>query len=439
MSDPAPQGQGDSEPSAAATPAPRSDHGVFTGPVKLYLLARFCGSAAFQIEGVAVGWYIYALTDSPLQLGFVGLAMFLPTVSLALFAGQAIDRFQRRRVLLAAWMVQAASAASIGILALTGAGSVFWIFALIACVGAGRSFEQPAQSALLPSLVPVALFPRVTPAGSLVNQFAVIVGPALGGLLFIFGAPVAFFGAVAILLVALTAVFLLPRQPPRPSQPLSWANFLGGVNFIRRAEAVRGAITLDMFGVFFGGATALLPIFARDIFHIGPVGLGLLRSAPALGALVTGLYLARHPMERHVGHRMLITVAVYGSATIVFGLSPWLPLTALALMVIGAADVVSVVVRSTLVQTATPDHIRGRVSAVNSLFVGTSNQLGEFESGVTADWFGAVGSVVLGGIATLVVVAVATQRFPALRRMDRFIMVKETQRHEAQPGPEVVS
>jgi MFS family permease len=419
MSDPAPEGLGDSE-SHSTTPAR-----VFTGPVRLYLLARFSGSAAFQIQGVAVGWYIYQLTNSPLQLGLVGLAMFLPTVSLALFAGHAIDRFERRRVLLCAWSVQAAAAAAIGLLALFDIGTVLWVYALIACIGAGRSFEQPAQAALLPSLVPVALFPRVTPAGSLVNQFAVILGPALGGLLFIFGAPVAFFGAVTMLCVALTAVFLLPRHPPRRVQPLSWDSFLSGIHFIRRAEAVRGAITLDMFGVFFGGATALLPIFARDILMIGPVGLGLLRSTPALGALVTGLYLARHPLERHVGHKMFIAVAVFGAATILFGLSQWIWLTVVALIAIGAADVVSVVVRSTLVQTATPDDIRGRVSAVNSLFVGTSNQLGEFESGVTADWFGAVGSVVIGGAATLVVVAVGMRWFPALRRMDRFIMASD--------------
>lgn len=420
MSDPAPEGgQGESE-SHSTKPAR-----VFTGPVRLYLLARFSGSAAFQIQGVAVGWYIYQLTNSPLQLGLVGLAMFLPTVSLALFAGHAIDHFQRRRVLLCAWSVQACAAASIGLLALVGVHSVFWIYALIACIGAGRSFEQPAQAALLPSLVPVAHFPRVTPAGSLANQFAVIVGPALGGLLFIFGAPVAFFGAVAMLGVALTAVFLLPGQPPRPAQPLSWNSFLSGIHFIRRAEAVRGAITLDMFGVFFGGATALLPIFARDILMIGPVGLGLLRSTPAFGALVTGLYLARHPLERHVGHKMFAAVTVFGAATILFGLSHWIWLTVVALIAIGAADVVSVVVRSTLVQTATPDNIRGRVSAVNSLFVGTSNQLGEFESGVTADWFGAVGSVVIGGAATLIVVGVGMQWFPALRRMDRFIMASD--------------
>lgn len=420
MTDPAPEAsQRETE-----TP-PIQQTRVFTGPVRLYLLARFCGSAAFQIQGVAVGWYIYQLTNSPLYLGFVGLAMFLPTMSLALFAGQAIDHFPRRYVLLVAWSVQALAAASIGVLAMTGGGTVFWIFALIACVGAGRSFEQPAQSALLPSLVPVAVFSRVTPVGSLVNQFAVIIGPALGGLLFIFGAAVAFFGAVVFLLVALGAIFALPRQAPRPAQPLSLESFLGGVSFIRRAEAVRGAITLDMFGVFFGGATALLPIFARDILMIGPVGLGLLRSTPAIGALLTGLYLARHPLDRRVGQRMLIAVTVYGAATIAFGLSRWLPLTVIALIAIGAADVVSVVVRSTLVQTATPDDIRGRVSAVNSLFVGTSNQLGEFESGVTADWFGAVGSVVLGGAATLIVVAIASRRFPALRRMDRFIMAQE--------------
>jgi MFS family permease len=402
---------------------------VFTGPVRRFFVARFCVAAAFQIQGVAVGWYIYALTGSPLDLGLVGLVMFLPAAALALIAGQLIDRYSRRRVLLAAWTLQASSACGIALLALFGLGRVDLIYALIACFGAGRAFDQPAQAALLPSLVPVAVFPRVTPANSLVNQFAVIIGPALGGLLFaagasIFGdgAPVAFFGTVVMYMIGLGAMLSLPHVPARPGQPLSWYSLLGGVRFIRRTEAVRGAITLDMFGVFFGGATALLPIFARDILMIGPVGLGLLRSAPALGALGAGLYLARHPLERHVGRRMFAAVIVYGGATIAFGLSHWLAVSVAALILIGAADVVSVVVRSTLVQTATPDAIRGRVSAVNSLFVGTSNQLGEFESGVTADWFGAVGSVVLGGAATLVVVAIASRRFPALRRMDRFLM-----------------
>ncbi|HKT20259.1 MAG TPA: MFS transporter [Stellaceae bacterium] len=402
---------------------------VITGPVRRFMVARFSVAAAFQIQGVAVGWYIYALTGSPLYLGFVGLAMFLPAASLALVAGQIIDRYPRRRVLLAAWSLQALSASGIAILALIGRGSVEFVFLLIACFGAGRAFDQPAQASLLPSLVPVAQFPRVTPLNSLVNQFAVIIGPGLGGLLFSagewlfkLGAPVAFCGTVVMYLVGLAAVASLPQTPTRPAEPFSFRSFLSGIDFIRRAAAVRGAITLDMFGVFFGGATALLPIFARDILMIGPIGLGLLRSTPAMGALAAGLYLARHPLERHVGRRMFFAVAVYGLATIAFGLSRSLPLSIAALVIIGAADVVSVVVRSTLVQTATPDAIRGRVSAVNSLFVGTSNQLGEFESGVTADWFGAVGSVVLGGVATLVVVAIASNRFPALRRMDRFIM-----------------
>jgi MFS family permease len=424
MSDDAPA-EAQREPNQSDEPPIR----IFTGPVRRFLVARFCVAAAFQIQGVAVGWYIYALTGSPLDLGLVGLVMFLPAASLALIAGQLIDRYSRRRVLLAAWTLQASSACGIALLALFGLGRVDLIYALIACFGAGRAFDQPAQAALLPSLVPVAIFPRVTPATSLVNQFAVIIGPALGGLLFAAGAslfdagaPVAFFGTVFMYLIGLGAMFSLPHVPARPGQPLSWYSLLGGVRFIRRTEAVRGAITLDMFGVFFGGATALLPIFARDILMIGPVGLGLLRSAPALGALVAGLYLARHPLERHVGRRMFAAVIVYGAATIAFGLSHWLVPSVAALILIGAADVVSVVVRSTLVQTATPDAIRGRVSAVNSLFVGTSNQLGEFESGVTADWFGAVGSVVLGGAATLLVVAIASRRFPALRRMDRFIM-----------------
>lgn len=398
---------------------------VFTGPVRRFLIARFSVAVAFQIQGVAVGWYIYALTDSALQLGFVGLAMFLPTAGLALIAGQVIDRFPRRRVLLASWALQAAAGSAIGLLALFEIARTDLIFLLIAVFGAGRAFEQPAQASYLPSLVPVAVFARITPANSLVNQFAVVIGPTLGGFLFIFGAPVAFFGAVAMIGVGLIAMFSLPRSPARPASPLSLQSFMGGIDFIRRAEAVRGAITLDMFGVFFGGATALLPIFARDVLMVGPVGLGFLRSAPAIGALTAGFYLARHPLNRHVGRRMLIAVALFGAATIVFGVSRSLPLTFVALIAIGAADLVSVVVRSTLVQTATPDVIRGRVSAVNSLFVGTSNQLGEFESGVTAEWFGAVGSVVFGGAMTLLVVAISTRRFPALRQMDTFVMTHE--------------
>ena len=396
---------------------------VFTWPVRCYLAARFSVAAAFQIQGVAVGWYIYTLTDSALDLGLVGLAMFLPQAALALVAGHIIDRFSRRHVLLAAWSVQAAAGTTIALLALFDLGRIDVIYVLISVFGAGRAFEQPAQAAILPTLVPVSLFARVTPVNSLVNQIAVILGPALGGLLLVPGTSVAFFGTVVMLLIGMGAMYALPPSPPRPAAPLSLQSFLGGIDFIRRAEAVRGAILLDMFGVLLGGgATTLLPIFARDMFEIGPWGFGFMRSAPAIGALVAGLYLARHPLEHRIGKRMFAAVAVFGTATIVFGLSPWLPLSFLALIAMGAADIVSVVVRSTLVQTATPDAIRGRVSAVNSLFVGTSNQLGAFEAGLTAEWFGAVGAVLLGGSLTLLVVAIASRRFPALRRMDRFIM-----------------
>jgi MFS family permease len=421
----------DNAPAAAPRETEAQEIGsvsVFTGAVRRYLLARFCVAAAFQIQSVAVGWYIYALTDSALDLGFVGLAMFLPQAGLALIAGQVIDRFERRHVLLTAWTLQAGASSVIALLALLDLHRVDLIYILISCFGAGRAFEQPAQATMLPSLVPVPLLPRVTPANSLMNQSAVVIGPTLGGLLFIFGAPVAFLGTVTMLAIGIAAVSSLPRTPPRPAQPLSWESFLGGISFIRRVEAVRGAITLDMFGVLFGGgATTLLPIFARDIFAIGPIGLGLMRSAPAIGALASGLFLARHPLERRVGRRMFGAVAVFGVATIVFGLSHWLILSFAALIALGAADVISVVVRSTLVQTATPDNIRGRVSAVNSLFVGTSNQLGAFESGLMAEWLGAVSAVALGGVVTLLVVVAASRYFPALRRMDRFVMAPGTE------------
>jgi hypothetical protein len=256
---------------------------------------------------------------------------------------------------------------------------------------------------------------------SLASQVAVVTGPSAGGLLYLLGTGVPFLVVATLLAAALVAVALLPApHAGAAGAPLSWAGLLDGIRFIQRHAAVRGAISLDLFGVLFGGATALLPIFARDILAIGPAGLGLLRSAPAVGAMATAFLLARRPLSRHVGRRMLAAVAIFGAATVVFGLSRSLVLSLGALVAIGAADMVSVIVRSTLVQTATPDAIRGRVSAVNTVFIGTSNQLGEFESGVTAAWFGPVASVVLGGAMTLLVAALWAYRVPALRRMDRF-------------------
>jgi MFS family permease len=308
---------------------------------------------------------------------------------------------------------------AIAFLALTGAGGPVPVFAAIACYGACRAFEQPAWQSWLPGLVAPEAYPRAAAWNSLASQIAVMLGPALGGLLYLFGPAVPFVCAAVLQLVALAAAATITARGQGADEELSWDSMLDGVRFIAKNEPVRGAISLDLFAVLFGGATALLPIFARDILATGPAGLGLLRSAPALGALVTGAVLARHPPGRRVGPRIFAAVAIYGVATLVFGLSRILWLSLAALVAIGAADMLSVVIRQTLVQVASPDAIRGRVTSVNSLFTGTSNQLGQFESGVTAAWFGPVASVVLGGAATLVVVALWARWFPRLLRMDR--------------------
>ncbi len=309
----------------------------------------------------------------------------------------------------------------IALLAVTGAGGPVPVFAAVAGYGACRAFEQPAWQSWLPGLVAAEAYPRAAAWNSLASQAAVMLGPALGGVLYLLGPPVPFVCAAVLQLVALAAATTLRvrERPTDEDAPLTWNSMLDGVRFIARNEPVRGAISLDLFAVLFGGATALLPIFARDILATGPAGLGLLRSAPALGALVTGAVLARHPPGRRVGPRIFAAVAIYGVATLVFGLSRILWLSLAALVAIGAADMLSVVIRQTLVQVASPDAIRGRVTTVNSLFTGTSNQLGQFESGVTAAWFGPVASVVLGGAATLVVVALWARWFPRLLRMDR--------------------
>lgn len=402
-----------------------SDDGAFGAAfsprvLALFLAARFSAISAAQVMAVAVGWYVYALTGSAVDLGLIGLAQFLPTMGLALPAGQIIDRYPRRYVLMAAVGVEALCALALAGLSTMDNVPVVAVFAVVACYGAARAFEHPAAISLLPSLVPAKEFPRAAAWSSMSNQSAFVVSPALGGLLYIFGATVPFAVALALLAVAMTAVFLLPASKRPPSrEPVTLRGVLSGLDFILRNKVVLGAISLDMFGVLFGGAVALLPIFASDILAIGPVGMGLLRSAPAVGAVITGLFLTRHPPRRHVGVTMLAAVAVFGAATIAFGLSTSAPMSFAALAVAGAADMVSVVIRQTLVQIWTPDAIRGRVSAVNSLFIGTSNQLGEFESGITAAWFGPVASVVLGGSITILIVGFWCFRSPALRRLDR--------------------
>jgi MFS family permease len=384
-----------------------------------FLVARLASAMAWQMEGVAFGWYVYALTNSAFDLGLIGLAQFLPFAGLVFVAGHAVDRFPRRNVVMAALAGDSLCSIAIAILALFGTGRAGPVFAVIAGYGACRAFEQPAMQSWLPGLVSAAAFPRAAAWNSLTSQAAVILGPALGGVLYLFGPPVPFVCAAFLQLTAFAAAAGLPGRGRVAASPVSLHAMLDGVRFIARNEAVRGAISLDLFAVLFGGATALLPIFARDILATGPAGLGLLRSAPALGALVTGALLARRPAERQIGRRLFVTVAIYGVATVAFGVSHVLWLSLAALVAIGAADMLSVVIRSTLVQVVSPDAIRGRVTAVSSLFTGTSNQLGQFESGVTAAWLGPVSSVVLGGAATLVVVALWARWFPGLRRMDR--------------------
>ena len=393
----------------------------FRRHVRVFLAARFAASSALQMQGVAVGWYVYALTDSAFDLGLIGLVQFLPMIGLALPAGHFVDRHARRPVAVAAFTIEALCSLSLAAMALTGVGGAASVFLVIALYGVGRAFEQPAMNSWLPTLVPAREFPRVAAANSLTSQTAVIVGPAIGGFLYLAGPHVPFLAAAVLQACGLVAIMRLPAQRAAARGPLSSAALLEGVRFIWRNELVLGALTLDFVCVLFGGAVALMPIFARDILAVGPAGLGILRSAPALGALTMGIVLTRRPPQRRIGRRLLVTVAVYGAATLLFGVSRSFALSLAALVVVGGADMLSVVIRHTMVQLAAPDAIRGRVTAVFGLFTGASNQLGQFESGVTAAWFGPVASVVLGGLATVAVVAYWAQRFPVLRRMDRLV------------------
>jgi Transmembrane secretion effector len=397
--------------------------------------ARITGSAANQMLMVALGWQMYELTGRAWDLGMVGLAQFLPALLLALPAGHWVDRYDRRWLLSGSLGLQGVTALVLGLASGQGWIGSGLIFGLSVLMGAARALQGPAQQALLPSLLPKSLLTRGVAAASSSMQVAVILGPAIGGMLYALGAhPVAGVttvaaqsGAVwvygcAVLLLALAMAFVLSiRQRGalmRTASP-GMAELTAGIRFIWRRRVVLGAISLDLFAVLLGGATALLPIFAKDIWHAGPQALGLLRSAPAVGAVLVGLTLARFPLNRAVGRWLLGAVAVYGLSMIGFALSTSVVAAFVALLISGASDMVSVVIRQSLVQLETPDDMRGRVAAVNSVFIGASNQLGEFESGVTAAWLGPVGSVLLGGIGTLVVVGTWMGLFPDLARRDR--------------------
>lgn len=387
-----------------------------------FWLARVAGTTANQMLMVAVAWQMYDITSSAWDLGLVGLFQFVPALLMALPAGHLVDRLHRGRIFAACMATQAA----IALLLVTATEGDFATRGLILLVsvvlGVTRAFQMPAQQALTPQLVPQRLLPRAIALSSSGVQAAIICGPALGGVLYTAGATIVYVcgGLLSLLSCALTLTVRY-RQQPSSSSPASWRTVFAGVAYVWQRQVLLGAMSLDLFAVLLGGATALLPIYARDILHSGPVGLGLLRSAPAFGALLMSLALTRWPLQRRVGHRLLAAVALFGAATVVFGVSTNFGLSLAALAITGAADMISVVTRQTLMQLETPDAMRGRVASVNTLFIGASNQLGEFESGATAALFGPLGSVVFGGIGTVLVALSWLRLFPALAQRDRMI------------------
>ncbi len=369
--------------------------------------------------GVAVGWQIYAITGSAMYLGFVGLAQFLPMFLLTLVVGHVADRYDRRNIARICQAIEGLAAGALALASYCGWQSKESILLIIFIVGAARAFEGPTLHALLPRLVPVQIFPQAAAWSSSAMQTATIIGPALGGFLYAAGPTAVYMTTGIAFLVAgvFMSLIRLERLPVR-HEPVSIRSVFAGISFICSRREILGAISLDLFAVLLGGATALLPIYARDILATGPWGLGLLRAAPAVGALTISIYLARHPLRHRVGRSMFRAVAVFGAATVLFAVSTSFLFSFALLVILGASDVISVVIRQSLVQIRTPDEMRGRVSAVNSMFIGTSNQLGEFESGLTAALFGTVPAVLIGGIGTIVVVLLWMRSFPQLAAID---------------------
>lgn len=390
-------------------------------PFVQFWLARLASTMGYQMLALTIGWQVYEITNSAFDLGLVGLIQFVPAVILTLLIGHAADRYDRRLIVRTAQGVYALAAVMMTAALVAGILGRELLFAAVFMIGCARAFEMPTAHALAPTLVPPALISRAVAAWTSANQTAVICGPALGGLIYAASPVMVGIVCLAFFACSITLVsFVRSERAAPPREPPTFASVFAGFEYIRTRRRLLGVITLDLFVVILGGATALLPIYARDILSVGPIGLGLLRSAPAAGALITSLVLARYPVERHIGRKMFAVVGIFGVATIVFGLSTWFPLSLLALAMLGASDAVSIVIRFSLVQIETPDEKRGRVSAINYLFVGSSNTLGEFESGAVAAWLGAVPSVVIGGLGSLLVAAVWMTLFPDLRRIDRF-------------------
>jgi MFS family permease len=386
----------------------------------LFLLSRSFSRFSSQIAAVAIGWQVYDLTGSAFDLGMVGLVQFLPTLLLVFVAGHAADRYERKRVVQLCQLAEALTALFLAWGAYTGSLTVAQIFIATAVLGTAGAFESPTIAALLPLIAPEGSLQRATAISSGAAQLATITGPALGGLAYAI-APGVPYGLMALfwLLGTVLTGAIRPAKSAAVRDAATPADLFAGVRFVRNNPAILGTISLDLFAVLLGGATALLPIYARDILQAGPLGLGVLRAAPAVGALLMTVVLARHTINRRVGMRMFQAVIVFGIATVVFAISHWMWLSVLSLAILGAADTISVVIRFSLVQLSTPDEMRGRVGAVNFLFINASNQLGQFESGVTAALFGAMPAAALGGLGTIAIALLWMKLFPALRDVER--------------------
>jgi MFS family permease len=405
-----------------ASPTTANSNALAHRDFRRFLVAAFLAILATQIQSVAVGWQIYSIARTPLALGYAGLFQFLPMMACTIPAGHLADRFNRRTILVVSNLCSGIASGGFLILALSGTTAVWPFYVVLAMFGAARAFAGPASQSFVPLLVPQDQFPQAVAWASSTSQVAVIAGPAIGGAIYILGPAVDYFVCMILFVtIAIVMMGIRSRSARYEAQPDTtvFDRITAGIAYVWRKPLILGALSLDLFAVLLGGATALLPVYARDILHVGPLGLGVLRSAPALGAAMLGIALGQRALSRRAGRAMFACVAIFGIATIVFGVSENFLLSIAALFVLGASDMVSVYVRTTLTQLATPDAMRGRVSAVNRLFVGASNELGEFESGVTATWFGTVPAVVIGGIGTLVIVALWYRLFPSLRDVDR--------------------
>lgn len=388
---------------------------------RFYLSARILGTIAVQMQSVAIGWQVYAMTGNMFDLGMIGLAQFAPFLCLILFAGHVADRYNRRVIIVLCFVAQLLCSLCLFAYTMSGASMVWPVFAVLALYGSARAFMMPATQAVLIHLVPTESFSKAVALSSSSFQVAVILGPTIGGLLYLAG-PKVVYCLVASLLTISVLLMLATRVEGQITgrEPATWHTLLEGLRFVFSKPMVLGAMSLDLFAVLFGGATALLPAYASDVLHAGPTALGLLRTATGVGAALTSVALAFFPISTRVGRWMFGGVAVFGAGTVVLGATNSLLVAVIALLFMGAGDMVSVYIRHILVQFATPDAIRGRVSAVNAVFIGASNELGEFESGVTAGWFGLIRALMLGGVATLAVTGIWAKLFPVLSGMDRF-------------------